>query len=77
MKCFKIVSTFSICEKGKFNCTGDACPPFECDLGYMRCGELEICIPEIEVCDGYEQCPDGRDEANCGKYIGIFSCYLA
>ena len=60
---------FSICEMGKFNCSGDPCPPFECDFGYMRCGQLEMCVPEVEVCDGYYQCPNGTDEANCGKLL--------
>lgn len=37
-------------------------PP--CHIGQFRCGNA-LCIPTTYHCDGYNDCPDGTDEANC------------
>ena len=39
---------------------------FECPDTYFKCPG-NYCIPFHYVCDGEWQCPDGQDEAECGK----------
>ena len=44
------------------------CSASECDKKeYFPCTDDSFCIYNGLICDGYKQCPDGSDEANCGK----------
>ena len=40
--------------------------PFD---GYFRCKRSGQCFSPYYVCDGYDNCPDGTDEENCGKLL--------
>ena len=37
--------------------TGDVCPDFECSVDAS-------CVPNMFVCDGIDDCPDGEDETD-------------
>ena len=39
-----------------------------CPTNTFHC-EGQVCIPQNWVCDGMEDCSDGRDEINCNKTI--------
>lgn len=39
---------------------------FKCPANTVKCPN-SFCIPLKFVCDGKMQCPDGQDEADCGK----------
>ena len=39
-----------------------------CPTNTFSCGG-QVCIPQNWVCDGMEDCSDGRDEINCNKTI--------
>jgi len=38
----------------------------ECPPGYVRCSTGQ-CVPDYQVCDGVNDCPNVEDELNCGK----------
>lgn len=41
--------------------------PVYCPGQMIECGK-EKCLPETLMCNGVEDCPDGRDEpGSCGK----------
>ncbi len=42
--------------------------PYQCPENYFKCPG-NYCIPLRSLCDGEWQCPEGEDEAECGKYI--------
>lgn len=52
----------------------DAAPPAGCVLGEFDCQTGTECIDSGEVCDGTEDCSNGRDEADCGCGPGLYTC---
>ena len=34
--------------------------------GYFRCKSSARCLHPDFICNGYDNCPDGSDEENCG-----------
>lgn len=55
VKVFKALSTKIFLSFSDF-------PP--CHVGQFRCANA-LCIPATRHCDGYSDCNDGSDEANC------------
>jgi len=51
-------------------------PDEGCDEpGYLSCGgfiNATKCIPKTWFCDGSQDCPNGHDEACCGRKLVIF-----
>ena len=37
--------------------------------GYFRCKSDARCLHAHYRCDGYNNCPDGSDEENCGTLL--------
>ena len=37
--------------------------------GFFMCPSTGRPIPTDYLCDGYEDCTDGADEENCGKFV--------
>ena len=37
--------------------------------GFFMCPSTGRPIPTDYLCDGYEDCADGADEENCGKFV--------
>ena len=54
----------------------DAAPPAECEMDEFDCGDGQQCIDYSLVCDEYEDCNTGNDEANCssGCGAGSYAC---
>ncbi|KAA0717193.1 Relaxin receptor 1 [Triplophysa tibetana] len=46
-----------------------------CPLGQFPCGNLSICLPQPEHCNGQQDCPNGADEENCVLYIYPEVCH--
>lgn len=43
---------------------------FQCPSSNLEtCPESTKCIPKAYFCDGELDCPNGKDEDNCGKLI--------
>lgn len=40
-----------------------------CPLGQFPCGNLSICLPQPQHCNGQQDCPNGADEENCGENV--------
>lgn len=48
-----------------------------CGLNYFECHN-GACVPNTDVCDGFNDCSDGSDEAHCGNCLsGFFSCFAS
>ncbi|XP_076029380.1 uncharacterized protein LOC143018133 isoform X2 [Oratosquilla oratoria] len=46
-----------------------------CLYGTFQCPHSDQCLPQTEACNGFEQCPDGTDEAYCLYCVlGAFHC---
>ena len=44
-----------------------------CDEDYFQCGTGH-CLADNRVCDGYSDCPDASDEANCSSSKFLCLC---
>jgi len=40
-----------------------------CTDEQMRCSHSGACVPLTWACDGFNDCGDGSDEANCGEFL--------
>ena len=51
------------------------CPalPFKCPSSQVRCGSLDVCINQTQLCDNIEHCPGGSDE---GAFCSRDDCTL-
>lgn len=45
-----------------------------CQKGYFPCGNHTMCLPRAFHCDGINDCENGADEENCGKYSNSCKC---
>uniref|UniRef100_A0A8B9V8A4 Relaxin family peptide receptor 2 n=1 Tax=Anas zonorhyncha TaxID=75864 RepID=A0A8B9V8A4_9AVES len=45
-----------------------------CQKGYFPCGNHTTCLPRAFHCDGINDCENGADEENCGKYSNSCKC---
>lgn len=41
-----------------------------------HCDRSNICVEEINICDGTRQCPEGDDETSCKKFLEFFEFSL-
>ena len=44
----------------------------DCIAPNIHCND-GTCIENARVCDSTEDCPDGEDEINCGKWVSFFT----
>ena len=49
---------------------------YSCPVGYLKCALQRQCYDERYACDGYIDCLDGSDEAECGKYTKCLDVHV-
>ncbi|KAK6475673.1 relaxin receptor 2-like [Huso huso] len=41
-----------------------------CPVGHFPCGNLSMCLPQLQHCNGVQDCSNGADELNCEDLSG-------
>ena len=55
------------CGIGAEDETDEICRSKTCEPNRFKCVNNK-CVRQSNVCDGIDQCGDGSDETNCGKF---------